>query len=120
LKNDHPDVTAKCSDVKFLDARGRKGQRNTPACDVQTICEIIFLLPGRHAARVRRQAAEVLCRYLGGDLNLYVEGHAIFPIGNGESAKPGARILPQKRNTPEYVNTRIYAFYRKNEAYLNN
>ena len=27
-----------------------------------------MLLPGRHAARVRRQAAELLCRYLGGDL----------------------------------------------------
>ena len=32
-----------------------------------------MLLPGRHAARVRRQAAELLCRYLGGDLALVDE-----------------------------------------------
>ena len=35
--------------------------------------EIVMLLPGRHAARVRRQAAELLCRYLGGDLALVDE-----------------------------------------------
>ena len=61
----YPDVSAKCTDVKFRDSRGRKGQRKSPACDVKTICEIIFLLPGRHAARVRRQAATPLCRFLG-------------------------------------------------------
>ena len=27
-----------------------------------------MLLPGRHAARVRRQAAELLCRYLGDEV----------------------------------------------------
>ncbi len=32
-----------------------------------------MLLPGQHAARVRRQAAELLCRYLGGDLALVDE-----------------------------------------------
>ena len=35
--------------------------------------EIVMLLPGRHAARIRRQAAELLCRYLGGDLALVDE-----------------------------------------------
>jgi hypothetical protein len=29
----YPDVSAKCTDVKFLDARGRRGQRNTPVTD---------------------------------------------------------------------------------------
>ena len=29
----------------------------------------MLLLPGRVAARVRRQAAELLCRYLGGDIS---------------------------------------------------
>ena len=69
----YPDVSAKCTDVKFRDSRGRKGQRKSPACDVKTICEIIFLLPGRHAARVRRQAATLLVRFLGGDLGLVDE-----------------------------------------------
>ena len=27
----YPDVSAKCTDVKFRDSRGRKGQRNSPA-----------------------------------------------------------------------------------------
>ena len=35
--------------------------------------EIVMLLPGRHAARVRRQAAELLCRYLEGDITLVDE-----------------------------------------------
>ena len=35
--------------------------------------EIIMLLPGQQAARVRRQAAELLCRYLGGDLAIVDE-----------------------------------------------
>ena len=32
-----------------------------------------MLLPGQQAARVRRTAAELLCRYLGGDLSLVNE-----------------------------------------------
>ena len=32
-----------------------------------------MLLPGRMAARVRRQASELLVRYLGGDLSLIDE-----------------------------------------------
>ena len=32
-----------------------------------------MLLPGRHAARERRQAAELLCRYLGGDVAIVEE-----------------------------------------------
>ena len=73
LKNEHPDVTARCSHVKFRDSRGRRGQKDSPACDVRGIVEIIMLLPGRHAAHVRRQAAELLVRYLGGDLGIISE-----------------------------------------------
>ncbi len=32
-----------------------------------------MLLPGRHAAKVRRQAAELFVRYFGGDLNIVAE-----------------------------------------------
>ena len=63
------DVREKITDLKF---KGR-GQRATPVTDVKGIVEVIMLLPGRHAARVRRQAAELLCRYLGGDLALVDE-----------------------------------------------
>ena len=54
----------KITDLKF---KGR-GQRLTPLTDVHGIIEFVMLLPGKHAANVRRQAAELLVRYLGGDL----------------------------------------------------
>ena len=41
-----------------------------PAADVRGMVEIIMLLPGHHAARVRRHAAELLVRYLGGELKI--------------------------------------------------
>jgi len=69
LQHDHPEVTANSSDFKF---RGR-GQRDTPVTDVRGIVEIIMLLPGQQTARVRRQAAELLVRYLGGDMRIIDE-----------------------------------------------
>ena len=50
-----------------------RGQRDTPVADVRGIVEIVMLLPGRQAARVRRQAAELLVRFLGGDIALVDE-----------------------------------------------
>ena len=41
--------------------------------DARTIAEIIMVLPGRAAAQVRRAAADVMVRYLGGDLSLVEE-----------------------------------------------
>ena len=69
LLNQYPEVGTNWFHLKFP---GR-GQRDTPVVDVRGIVEIVMLLPGRHAARVRRQAAELLCRYLGGDLALVDE-----------------------------------------------
>ena len=73
----YPDVSAKCTDVKFVDSRGRRGQRNTKATDVRGIVEVVMLLPGRVAARVRSEAARILCRWLGGDLAIIDEVCAI-------------------------------------------
>ena len=56
---DYPDVSEKIGYVKFPDSRGRKGQKNTPVSDAKGIVEIIMLLLGHTAARVRRQAAEL-------------------------------------------------------------
>jgi hypothetical protein len=64
LSNQYPEVG-----LKF---KGR-GQRETPVADARGIVEIIMLLPGHHAACVRRQASELLVRYLGGDLALVDE-----------------------------------------------
>ena len=65
----HPEVTEFFGDFKF---RGQ-GQKKTPVPDLRNAVELTILLPGRHAARIRRQAAELLCRYLGGDLALVDE-----------------------------------------------
>ena len=69
----YPDVKANCFDVKFPDARGRKGQKATATSDAKGTVEIIMLLQGRQAASVRRQAAALLCRFLGGDISLVDE-----------------------------------------------
>ncbi len=69
VKERHPEVTRILGDFKF---RGQ-GQKRTPVADLRNAVELTFLLPGRHAARIRRQAAELLCRYLGGDLALVDE-----------------------------------------------
>ena len=69
VKERHPEVTQILGDFKF---RGR-GQKNTPVIGIRGAVELILLLPGQQAARVRRQAAELLCRYLGGDISLVEE-----------------------------------------------
>jgi len=66
----HPDLTAKCSQIKF----GGRGNQETPVPNnLATLIEIIFLLPGRAAAKVRQSAAQIFVRYLGGDLSLISE-----------------------------------------------
>ena len=65
----YPEVNANCVNLKFKGS----GQRDTPVTDARGIVEIVMLLGGRQAARVRRQAAELLVRYLGGDLSLVDE-----------------------------------------------
>ena len=65
----YAEVREKITDFKFP---GR-GQRKTPVTDVRGAVELAFLLPGRHAARIRRQAADLLVRWLGGDLGIIAE-----------------------------------------------
>ena len=73
LCRSYPEVHEKIVDFKFPG----KGQRKTPIIDVQGAVELVLLLPGRYAAQVRRQAAELLCRWLGGDLSIIDEVCAI-------------------------------------------
>ena len=62
LVEQYPEVKAKSFDFKFP---GR-GQRNTPVLCVRGAIELILVLPGHHAAHVRRRASELMVRYLGG------------------------------------------------------
>ena len=57
----YPEVKAICFDFKFP---GR-GQRDTPVTDAKGIVEIIMLQTTERTARVRRQATELLCWYVG-------------------------------------------------------
>ena len=59
-----------CSSFRFP---GRGQWKETPVAEVRTIVEIIRVLPGRAAARVRKAAADVMVRYLGGDPSLVQE-----------------------------------------------
>lgn len=65
----HPEVTEIFGDFKFCG----QGQKKTAVADLRGAVELTFLLPGCHAALVRRQAAELLCRWLGGDLAIIDE-----------------------------------------------
>ena len=65
----YPEIEANCSHFQFAGER----QKTTPVTSAKGIVEIIMLLPGNQAARVRRQAAELLVRYLGGDITLVDE-----------------------------------------------
>jgi len=69
LQDSFPDVSTSCANFKF----SGKGQVATPVADAKGIVEIIMVLPGRAAARVRRAAADVMVRYLGGDPSLVEE-----------------------------------------------
>jgi hypothetical protein len=69
LQEAFPEVGSVASNFKFPG----QGQRETPVTDARGIVEIVMILPGRAAASVRKQAASVLVRYLGGDPSLVEE-----------------------------------------------
>ena len=69
LKEAYPEVTSDWCNFKFP---GR-GQRETPVTDAEGITQVIMLLPGRAAAIARQSAANVVVRYLGGDVSLVRE-----------------------------------------------
>ena len=64
-----PEVVTYCNSFK---CPGR-GQQDTPVADARGITEIIMVLPGKAAAHFRKAAANVIVRYLGGDIGLVEE-----------------------------------------------
>lgn len=54
---------------KFPGAR----QRETPVMDLKGILQLVMILPGKRAATTREKFANVLVRYIGGDLTLIDE-----------------------------------------------
>ena len=64
VKARYPEVAQKLSHFNF---RGQ-GQRNTEVTCTQGLIELVLLLPGRMAGRVRSEAARIFTRYPGVDL----------------------------------------------------
>ena len=65
-----------CSEVSTLNTNFKfpaRWQRDTPVTDAEGIITILMILPGRAAATLRQSAANVIVRYLGGDLSLVRE-----------------------------------------------
>ncbi|KAK9831163.1 hypothetical protein WJX74_005710 [Apatococcus lobatus] len=73
LSKRYPEVLEFVSDFKFPG----KGQRNTPVVGSRGLVTIMNLLQGERAARFRAAEADVLVRYLGGDLSLVREVQGI-------------------------------------------
>ena len=69
LVGTHAEVRAICYDYKF---KGR-GQQFTPVTNAKGAVLIINALPGKVAARLRVEWADIIVRYLGGDLTLVQE-----------------------------------------------
>ena len=59
VKERYPEVAQNLGLFKFPG----KAQRNTPVATCCGVVELVMLLPGRHAARVRQHASELLVRY---------------------------------------------------------
>jgi hypothetical protein len=72
LQETHPDVVGKCDNVQLRDKKGRLN-KPSPVADLQTFLEILVVLPGRLAARVREEAVRTLIRAMNGDLTLVDE-----------------------------------------------
>ena len=73
--------------ICFIYKFSGKRQRNTPVTDARGIVEIVMLLPGTQTARIWRQAAELMVRYIGGDLSLVGEICAIRDFQEELAAK---------------------------------
>ena len=70
LQESHPEILTFCEHYNFqIDGRGLA----TPVTTASGIVRIIMVLPGKAAAGLRETAADLLVRYLGGDITLIGE-----------------------------------------------
>ena len=93
LKSSSEEVRLRIANFKFP---GR-GQRTVDVANLATALEFAFLLPGRAAARVRRQAATLLVRYLGGDTRLIDEVCQNRRVQKALAAVPAEALTPDEQ-----------------------
>jgi hypothetical protein len=65
LKNHKEEVVTFCYNLQFPGS----GQSKTPVINVQGMVKLLFWLPGELTKQFRSKSAEILIRYLGGDIN---------------------------------------------------
>ena len=90
---EHPEVRSKISNLKFP---GR-GQRETPGAEIETIIEIIMLLPGAAAATTRQQAARLLRRFIGADQSIIDELQVM------RAAQRQLQAIPEDLRSPAQI-----------------
>jgi hypothetical protein len=93
-----PDVHSNRVNFKFP---GR-GQKEVEVAPLAEAIEFAFLLPGRAASRVRKEAAKLLVRYLGGDLSLVDE---VCQINRVQAA---LAQIPEEERTAEQQAARLF------------
>jgi hypothetical protein len=69
IQDKYSEVVTRCHNFRF----SGKGQRDTPVADLQTFGEILVVLPGQMAARIRSEAVRTLIRAMKGDPTLIEE-----------------------------------------------
>ena len=90
ILQEHPEVRSSIANFKFP---GR-GQKNIQVAPLAVALEIAFLLPGKAAAQMRRQAAALMVRYLGGDATLVDE------VCANRRVQVSLAALPEEKRTP--------------------
>ena len=86
VKERYPEFSESLTEHKFPGQR----QRVTPVCEAKGAVELILLLPGKQAAQIRKQAAALLVRHLGGARAGWTE-HATHP--NPTHGEGGAEMI---------------------------
>ena len=93
MRSEHPDMAALCTLAPWMRAPERTALKGSPACDARGAVELIMFCPCQLSTNVRRQAAELVMRYLGADSKIVSEVCALRGF-HGEvavSAAGGAR-----------------------------
>jgi len=78
-----------------------RGQRSIHVAPLAVALDFAFLLPGKAAAQMRRQAAALMVRYLGGDASLVEEVYA------NRRAQASLAAIPAEQRTPQQQAARL-------------
>jgi hypothetical protein len=90
LLKEHPEVQSTRLNLKFPGP----GQRPVAVVPLAVALDFAFLLPGKAAAQMRRKAAALVVRYLGGDITLVDEVYA------NRHAQESIAAIPEEQRTP--------------------